>query len=34
VIWFHHRKWWFAGAIGIVVLVTVWRWLDRTEIDD
>ncbi|MBL9136005.1 MAG: permease [Verrucomicrobiales bacterium] len=34
VIWLHHRKWWFAGAVGGVVLLMVWRWLDRTEISE
>lgn len=34
VLWLHHRKWWFAGAIGFVVLLMAWRWLDRTEISE
>jgi uncharacterized membrane protein YraQ (UPF0718 family) len=34
VIWVHHRKWWFAGAMGLVVLLMAWRWLDRQEVGD
>lgn len=34
VLWIHHRKWWFAGAVGCGVMLMVWRWLDRTEISE
>lgn len=34
VIWVHHRKWWFAGAMGLAVLLMTWRWLDRQEVSD
>lgn len=34
VIWLHHRKWWFAGATGLAVLLMTWRWLDRQEVGD
>ncbi|MCX7824690.1 MAG: permease [Verrucomicrobiae bacterium] len=32
VIAVHHKKWWLAGAMGLVVLVMVWRWFSRDEI--
>jgi hypothetical protein len=32
VIWLHHRKWWFAGVMGLAVLAMVWRWLDLAEV--
>ena len=34
VIWLHHRKWWFAGAMGLAVLLMTRRWLDRQEVSD
>ncbi len=34
VIWVHHRKWWFAGAVGLAVLLMTWRWLDRRDVGD
>ncbi len=34
VIWVHHRKWWFAGAVGLAVLLMAWRWLDPQEVSD
>jgi hypothetical protein len=33
VIWLHHRKWWFAGVMGLAVLAMVWRWLDLAEVE-
>jgi uncharacterized membrane protein YraQ (UPF0718 family) len=28
----YHAKWYLAGAMGLAVLVMVWRWFDRGEI--
>lgn len=28
----YHAKWYLAGAMGLAVLVMVWRWFDRDEI--
>ena len=33
IIWLHHRKWWFAGAMGLAVLLMVWRWFEREEVN-
>ena len=33
IIWVHHRKWWFAGAMGLAVLLMAWRWFERDEIN-
>lgn len=34
VLWIHHRKWWFAGAVGLAVILMAWRWLDRQEVGE
>ena len=34
VLWIHHRKWWFAGAMGLAVVLIAWRWLDRQEVGE
>jgi uncharacterized membrane protein YraQ (UPF0718 family) len=28
----YHAKWYLAGAMGLAVLLMVWRWFDRDEI--
>lgn len=28
----YHAKWYLAGALGLVVLLMVWRWFDREEV--
>ncbi len=28
----YHAKWYLAGAMGLVVLLMVWRWFDREEV--
>jgi uncharacterized membrane protein YraQ (UPF0718 family) len=33
ILWVHHRKWWFAGAMGLAVLAMTWRWFERDEIN-
>jgi uncharacterized membrane protein YraQ (UPF0718 family) len=30
----YHAKWYLAGAMGLAVLLMVWRWFDRKEIAD
>ena len=32
VIAVHHHKWWLMGAMGLAVLLMVWRWFDRDEV--
>lgn len=34
VIVVHHSKWWLAGAMGLAVLLMVWRWMDREEVGE
>lgn len=34
VIAIHHVKWHLAGAMGLAVLVMVWRWFDRAEVGE
>ncbi|UCE61620.1 MAG: permease [Phycisphaerales bacterium] len=30
----YHAKWYLAGIMGLAVLLMVWRWFDRAEIDE
>lgn len=30
----YHLKWWLAGLMGVAVLLMVWRWFDRAEIEE
>ena len=30
----YHAKWYLAGAMGLVVLLMVWRWFDRNEVKE
>jgi uncharacterized protein len=32
VIAVHHARWYLAGAMGLAVLVLVWRWMEREEV--
>lgn len=32
VIAMHHQKWLLAGAMGVLVLLMVWRWFERDEV--
>ena len=34
VIWLHQRKWWFAAALGVAVLLMTGRWLNRQEVSE
>jgi uncharacterized membrane protein YraQ (UPF0718 family) len=30
----YHAKWYLAGAMGLAVLLMVWRWFDREEVSE
>ena len=30
----YHAKWYLAGAMGVTVLLMVWRWFDRDEVKE
>ena len=32
VIVVHHARWYLAGAMGLAVLLMVWRWMERDEV--
>jgi len=34
VIAIHHIKWYLAGAMGLAVLLMVWRWFERDEVKE
>jgi uncharacterized membrane protein YraQ (UPF0718 family) len=34
VIAIHHHKWLLAGAMGLAVLLMVWRWFERDEVGE
>jgi uncharacterized membrane protein YraQ (UPF0718 family) len=34
VIAVHHKKWYFAGVMGLAVLLMVWRWFERDEVKE
>ena len=34
VIAIHHAKWYLAGAMGLAVLLMVWRWFERDEVKE
>jgi uncharacterized membrane protein YraQ (UPF0718 family) len=34
VMMIYHAKWYLAGAMGLLVLLMVWRWFDRAEVSE